>query len=47
MRQKNSELQYKMVEITEAKQNKEEKKTMKSNKDSLKDVWDNNKCSNI
>ena len=34
-----------MVEITEAEQNKE--KRMKRNGDSLRDLWDNIKCTNI
>ena len=40
-----SELEYKMVEITEAEQNKE--KRMKRNEDRLRDLWDNIKCPNI
>ena len=34
-----------MVEITAAEQNKE--KTMKKIEDSLRDLWDNIKCTNI
>ena len=34
-----------MVEFTAAEQNKE--KTMKRNEDSLRDLWDNIKCTNI
>ena len=34
-----------MVEVTAIKQNIE--KRMKRNEDSLRDVWDNIKCSNI
>ena len=34
-----------MVEITAAEQNKE--KSMKRNEDSLRDIWDNIKCTNI
>ena len=34
-----------MVEITAAEQNTE--KRMKKNEDSLKDLWDNIKCTNI
>ena len=34
-----------MVEITAAEQNTE--KRMKKNEDSLKDLWDNMKCTNI
>jgi len=34
-----------MVEITEAKKNKE--KIMKRNENSLRDIWDNIKCINI
>ena len=33
------------MEITTAEQNKE--KRMKTNKDSLRDIWDNIKCTNI
>ena len=40
-----SELEDKMVEITEAEQNKE--KRMKRNEDRLRDLWDNLKCPNI
>ena len=40
-----SELEDKMVEITEAEQNKE--KRMKRNEDRLRDLWDNIKCPNI
>ena len=40
-----SELENKMVEITDRKQNKE--KRMKRNEDSLRDFWDNIKCTNI
>ena len=41
----NSELEYRMVKITAKEQNKE--KTMKINKDSLRDLWDNIKHTNI
>ena len=34
-----------MVEFTATEQNKE--KRMKRNEDSLRDLWDNNKCNNI
>ena len=34
-----------MVELTAAEQNKE--KRMKINEDSLRDLWDNIKCTNI
>ena len=34
-----------MVEFTAAEQNKE--KRMKRNEDSLRDLWDNIKCTNI
>ena len=34
-----------MVEFTAAQQNKE--KRMKRNEDSLRDLWDNNKCNNM
>ena len=40
-----SELEDKMVEITAREQNKE--KRMKRNEDSLRDLWDNTKCTNI
>ena len=40
-----SDLEGKMVEITAAKQNIE--KRMKRNEDSLRDLWDNVKCTNI
>ena len=40
-----SDLEDKIVEITVAEQNKE--KRMKRNEDSLRDGWDNIKCTNI
>ena len=40
-----SNLEDKIVEITTAEQNKE--KRMKSIEDSLRDLWDNIKCTNI
>ena len=40
-----SELKDKAVEITSEKQNKV--KRMKRTKDSLRDLWDNTKCTNI
>ena len=40
-----SELEDKMVEITSEEQNKV--KRMKRTKDSLRDLWDNTKCTNI
>ena len=40
-----SDLEDKMVEFTAAEQNKE--KRMKRKKDSLRDLWDNIKCTNI
>ena len=40
-----SDLEDKMVEFTAAEQNKE--KRMKSNEDSLRDLWDNIKCNSI
>ena len=40
-----SELEDRMVEITAVEQNKE--KRMKRNEDSLRDLWDNIKCTNI
>ena len=40
-----SELEDKMVEMTEAEQNKQ--KRMKRNEDRLRDLWDNVKCPNI
>ena len=40
-----SDLEDRMVELTAAEQNKE--KRMKRNEDSLRDLWDNIKRSNI
>ena len=40
-----SDLEDKIVEITTTEQNKE--KRMKRNEDSLRDLWDNIKCTNI
>ena len=40
-----SELEDKMVEITSEEQNKV--KRMKKTEDSLRDLWDNIKCTNI
>ena len=40
-----SDLEDKIVEITKAEQNKE--KRMKRIEDSLRDIWDNIKCTNI
>ena len=40
-----SELEDKMVEITSEEQNKVER--LKRNEDSLRDLWDNIKCTNI
>ena len=40
-----SELEEKIVEITTTEQNKE--KRMKRIEDSLRDLWDNTKCTNI
>ena len=40
-----SDLEDRMVELTAAELNKE--KRMKRNEDSLRDLWDNNKCNNI
>ena len=40
-----SDLEDKIVEITTAEQNKG--KRMKRIEDSLRDFWDNNKCTNI
>ena len=40
-----SDLEDKIVEITTADQNKE--KRMKRTEDSLRDLWDNIKCTNI
>ena len=40
-----SDLEDRMVEFTAAEQNKE--KRMKRNEDSLRDFWDNIKCTNI
>ena len=44
-KKKISELENKMVETTSEKQNKV--KRMKRTEDSLRDLWDNIKCSNI
>ena len=41
-----SEVEDRLVEITDAKQNKE-KKRMKRNEDSLRELWANCKCTNI
>ena len=40
-----SELEDRLVEITAAEQNKERR--MKRNKDSIRDLWDNIKCTNV
>ena len=40
-----SDLEDRMVEFTALEQNKE--KRMKRYEDSLRDLWDNNKCTNI
>ena len=40
-----SDLEERMVEFTATEQNKE--KTMKRNEDSLRDLWNNIKCTNI
>ena len=40
-----SDLEVRMVEFTAAEQNKE--KRMKRNEDSLRDLWNNIKCTNI
>ena len=40
-----NDLEDRMVEITAIEQNIE--KMMKRNKDSLRDLWDNTKCTNI
>ena len=40
-----SDLEYKIVEITTAEQNEE--KRMKTIEDSIRDLWDNIKCTNI
>ena len=40
-----SDLEDRMVEFTAVEQNKE--KRMKRNEDSLRDLWDNIKCTNI
>ena len=40
-----SDLEDRMIEITAMEQNKE--KRMKRNEDSLRDLWDNIKCTNI
>ena len=44
-KERNSELEVKMVEITSEKQNKV--KRMKITDDSFRDLWDNTKCTNI
>ena len=41
-----SEVEDRMVEINEAER-KKEKKTIKTNEDNLRDLWDNVKCPNI
>ena len=43
--ERTSDLEDRMVQITAVKQNKE--KRMKRNQDSLRDLWDNMKCTNI
>ena len=43
--ERTSKLEDRMVEITSTEQNKE--KRMKRNEDSLRDLWDNTKCTNI
>ena len=43
--ERTSDLEDRMVEFTAMAQNKE--KTMKRNEDSLRDLWDNIKCTNI
>ena len=40
-----SDLEDKILEITATEQNKE--KRMKRNEDSLRDLWDNIKCTNM
>ena len=40
-----SDLEDRIVEFTAAEQNKE--KGMKRNEDSIRDIWDNIKCTNI
>ena len=40
-----TDLEDKIVEITTTEQNKE--KRMKRTEDSLRDFWENNKCTNI
>ena len=40
-----SELEDRMVEITAVEENKEER--MKINEESIRDLWDNIKCTNI
>ena len=40
-----SDLEHRMVEFTAVEQNKE--KRMKRNEDSLRDLWDNIKCTKI
>ena len=43
--EKSSELEQKVMEITSAEQNKD--KRMKINEDSLRNFWDNVKCTSI
>ena len=40
-----NDMEYRMVEIAASEQNTE--KRIKRNKDSLRDLWDNIKCTNI
>ena len=42
-----SDLEDRMLEFTAVERNKKRKKTMKRNKDNLRDLWDNIKCNNI
>ena len=44
-KEQTTELEDRMVEITAVEQNKEKRK--KTNEDSLRDLWDNIKCTNI
>ena len=43
--ERRSDLEDKMVEMTAAKRSKE--KRMRRNEDSLRDLWENIKCTNI
>ena len=42
-----SKLEDRVVKINATEQRKEKKYSMKKNEDSLRDLWDNTKCTNI